>query len=203
MESTPTLTHSNLFFISSWLNKKAVDKTERILWVLIVGSAEVLKFDKNQYLDNFEGLKLTYNEVENCDNFRKGLVRFWVLYFFQADGTWGLEWLIVQRNGVLMKSDQMSLQRMHIILAFYRIFQVLLMWKSVLKSISTLQLFCNLDYYLTSTFSKINGATCYYVKLNQHKTFLIKNASSHSVEIAEIYSYLFSKKLREINLLST
>ena len=73
-----------------------------------MGSAEVLKFDKNQYLDNFEGLKLTYNEVENCDNFRKGLVRFWVLYFFQADGTWGLEWLIVQRNGVLMKSDQMS-----------------------------------------------------------------------------------------------
>ena len=74
--------------------------------------------------------------------------------------------------------------------------------EKVFWSLSTLQLFCNLDYYLTSTFSKINGATCYYVKLNQHKTFLIKNASSHSVEIAEIYSYLFSKKLREINLLS-
>ena len=137
--------------------------------------------------------------------FRKGLVRFWVLYFFQADGTWGLEWLVL-RNGVLMKSDQMSCC-LKFILYFSTIFQTFyscsLMWKSVLKSISTLQLFCNLDYYLTSTFSKINGATCYYVKLNQHKTFLIKNASSHSVEIAEIYSYLFSKKLREINLYCT
>ena len=156
-------------------------------------------------------VKLSVNWKLGLCFLEKKLFRFWILYFFPSWGNmwdlWGLEWL-VQRNGVLMKPDQMSLERIlivnisfHSFSQFIKYFIHALWCEKVFWSLS--QLFCNLDYYLTSTFSKINGATCYYVKLNQHKTFLIKNASSHIVEIAEIYSYLFSKKLREVNLLST